>query len=155
MTSAVPPAWSHVPEFGVRLAGREYPDRPGAYAVLFDAERRLAVVVTPEGCFLPGGGADAGESAEQTLRREVAEECGVAVAGARPLGVADELVRVLADNRCFRKRGTFFVGQVGERLAIATEPDHVTEWLPPAQAIERLTHESQKWVVRRVVEARS
>lgn len=143
-----------VPEFGARRAGRDYPPRPGAYGVIFDAERRrLAVVDTPEGCFLPGGGADPGESLEQALRREVAEECGLALTAVRELGRAAEHVHVALDDRCFRKDGTFFVAVAAGPAGTATEADHVLAWVSPEEAIARLAHESQAWVVRRVLEA--
>lgn len=143
--------WAHVLEFGERVAGREYPSRPGSYAVIFDVERRhIAVVHTPEGCFLPGGGWEPGETPEQSLRREVAEECGLALGEALELGKAVENVRTRSDDRCFRKEGVFFVAAVGVRLPGEPEHDHVLAWLTPEAAVEQLTHRSQAWVVRRV-----
>jgi 8-oxo-dGTP diphosphatase len=146
--------WTDEPEFGERAPGRVYPPRPGAYAVLWDAAgERIAVVETHEGCFLPGGGLEAGESVQQALRREIAEEVALAVEEPRELGRAVELVWVPAEKRCFRKEGVFFTARAGARLPRTPEPDHAVFWLSPAQAIEKLSHESQKWVVRRVIEA--
>lgn len=145
------PAWTHEPEFGERVPGAVYPPRPGAYAVMWDQDReRIAVVVTHEGCFLPGGGLEPGESVAQALDREIAEEMALAVTEVRELGRAVELVWVPAENRCFRKEGTFFMARAGERLSRAAEPDHAVHWLTPDQAIAKLSHESQKWVVRQV-----
>ena len=45
-------------EFGEILPGVQYVDRPGGYGFLRDARGSLAVVETPAGLFLPGGGAD-------------------------------------------------------------------------------------------------
>lgn len=119
--------------------------------MLWDAELRcIAVVETREGCFLPGGGLEPGESAEQALRREIAEEMAIAVEEPRELGRAVELVWVPAEGRCFRKEGVFFSARAGEILARVAEPDHEVSWLSPERAIEKLSHESQKWVVRKV-----
>jgi 8-oxo-dGTP diphosphatase len=67
---------------------RRYRRRPGAYAILW---RDGAVLLTlqaeprPE-AQLPGGGIDAGESPLAALHREVREETGWTIAGARRLG---------------------------------------------------------------------
>jgi 8-oxo-dGTP diphosphatase len=143
--------WTSVPEFGRRLAGRDYPARPGAYAVLPDAAGRIAVVATPEGVFLPGGGAGPGETLEQALHREVAEECALALHDLRPLGRAIEYVRVASEDRCFAKDGLFFRAVAVPRGDRPVEADHVLLWLETADALARLTHESQVWVVRQAL----
>ena len=143
--------WSHEPEFGRGRAGEDPPDRRGAYAVLWDAAgERIALVRTPEGWFLPGGGCEVGESLEETLRREVMEECGLQIADVQPLGRALEHARLAGENRWVRKVGDYFSARAGERRGEGIEADHALEWRTPAEAIERLTHESQVWVVRRV-----
>jgi hypothetical protein len=51
-----------IPEFGVRVMGASYLDRPGAYALIRGNENRLALVLAKAGrLFLPGGGIRAGE----------------------------------------------------------------------------------------------
>ena len=66
-----------IPEFGLAPPGYPCELRPGAYGVLRDGSGRIAVVLTPAGVFLPGGGQEPGEPPEQALRREFAEECGL------------------------------------------------------------------------------
>jgi hypothetical protein len=65
------------PQFGERIAGNNYTYRPGAYAVVFDADQRVAVVKNKYGYyFLLAGGAEPSETMEETLHREVLEESG-------------------------------------------------------------------------------
>ena len=47
-----------VPEFGQRIEGAQYRSRPGVYAVLIDFDGKVALIKTPDGWFLPGGGID-------------------------------------------------------------------------------------------------
>lgn len=152
--TAVVGSWPDVPEFGERSADTLYHPRPGAYAVIFDAERRVAVVRTPEGVGLPGGGANPGEAPEETLSREVREECGHAVAGLSRLGETIQFVFVPEEQRHFRKHGVFFVAGFGPRLPEPPEPGHELLWLTPSEAIAQLSTESHAWVVERVSSAK-
>ena len=71
--------------FGERRPGVVYVRRPGSYALIMDGEGRAAVVRTAKGLFLLGGGAEPGETAEATLRREVLEESGYGIEDAEPV----------------------------------------------------------------------
>jgi predicted kinase/diadenosine tetraphosphatase ApaH/serine/threonine PP2A family protein phosphatase/8-oxo-dGTP pyrophosphatase MutT (NUDIX family) len=146
----VPPVDGAVPVFGVRAEGVAYAERPGVYAVARDAAGRVAVVRVPVGAFLPGGGANPGESHEQTLAREVREETGHAVRLGRPIGRATQLV-VGRDGKGYEKQGTYYEAEFGDRLGDPTEADHALEWLAPDAAIDALSHDAQKWAVRQVV----
>jgi ADP-ribose pyrophosphatase YjhB (NUDIX family) len=80
---------------------REYPDYPrvGVGAVVLHAGRVLLVKRgRPPGLgrwSLPGGLIELGETTEEAARREVAEECGIAV---RVAGVAGVVGRVIRDE---------------------------------------------------------
>jgi 8-oxo-dGTP diphosphatase len=145
--------WTDLPVFGEQIAGYDYQLRPGAYAVLFDAQQRLAVLRTPLGYFLPGGGTAPGETPEETLQREVGEECGYAITGMRKLGEAIECVFAAAEQRYFRKHGVFFVATLARRLPQEPESNHTLLWLTPEEAVTRLSHQSQAWAVQQVVRA--
>jgi 8-oxo-dGTP diphosphatase len=134
-------------EFGDRVAGQHYQPRPGSYAVIVGRNDQVALVRTSDGCFLPGGGAEPAESPEETLKREVLEECGAGVEIVRPLGFAIEYV-VAEGKRYFAKQCTFFEARLGEQQAPAVEPDHELIWLPIPEALGKLTHRSQAWAVR-------
>lgn len=150
MNPKVDGPWPDVPEFGERGADTVYQPRPGAYAVIFDSESRVAVVRTPQGTGLPGGGADPGETPEETLQREVREECGRAVGGLRRLGETVQFVFVPEEQRHFRKHGVFFAAELGARFPEPPEPDHSLLWLPPSAARAQLSTESHAWVVERM-----
>ncbi len=138
---------SAVPEFGERVPGESYRPRPGSYAVLFDDAGRVAVVTTPRGASLPGGGADPGETAEDTLRREVREECGFDVIAERCVCRAIQYVYAEGEG-FFAKDCTFFLARRRDGApAGAGESDHHLEWLDPAEALIRLPQASQAWAV--------
>ena len=138
-----------VPAFGKRIEGPAYALRPGGYAVIADAAGRIAIVRVRGKLFLPGGGADPGETPEEAARREVREECGLEVADLTLLGTADEFLYAESEQTYFQKRCTFFATTVrGRRDATAAqEDDHELLWLDPEEAEHTLTHASQQWAL--------
>ena len=143
-----------VPVFGERRPGEVYAERPGAYALIVDEAGRLAVVRNEQGrYFLPGGGIEPGESLELALRREVLEECGRQVDEVQWLCAADEYVQTDEVTRCYLKRASFFVATLHAGPAVAPEDGTELLWLSPAEAMQRLRHPSQAWVVRQFGQA--
>jgi thiamine-phosphate pyrophosphorylase len=137
--------------FGVRVAGRTYRARPGAYAVIVDESReRVGVVRTHVGLYLAGGGTNPGETAEDTLRREVREEIGYDVAIVRTLGFAIEFVET-ARQGGFAKECSFFEVRLARRAVEPSETDHELLWLPARVAADRVAHGSQAWAIRRAL----
>ncbi len=80
---------------------REYPDHPrvGVGTVVLDGDRVLLVRRGRQPGYgkwsIPGGLVDLGETTEEAARREVLEECGIAV---RLVGVAGVVDRVIRDE---------------------------------------------------------
>ena len=80
---------------------REYPDHPrvGVGAVVLDGDRVLLVRRGGRPAAgkwsIPGGLVDLGETTAEAARREVLEECGIAV---RLLGVAGVVDRIIRDG---------------------------------------------------------
>ena len=61
----------------------------GARGIIVDENDRVLLVkhTYSEGWFLPGGGVEVGESAEEAVRREMLEEVGIVAGEIRPLSV--------------------------------------------------------------------
>jgi 8-oxo-dGTP pyrophosphatase MutT (NUDIX family) len=134
-----------MPSFGTIEPGIEYAPRPGGYAVVVK-DGLVAIVKTPRGYFLPGGGADPGEALCNAAIRETKEETGFVINITDEIGTADEFVHSPKYNAYFQKVCTFFAAEVVSRVD-EHEPDHKIIWTTPEQAIDLLIHGSQKWAV--------
>jgi 8-oxo-dGTP diphosphatase len=139
------------PVFGEKLAERTYVERPGAYAVIQNARRRIATLRVGTAFFLPGGGTEPDETPQLTLQREIMEECGRAIKIGRELGNATEYMYARDEEVYYLIRSTFFEARfLGGRVQ-GHEDHHVLTWLPAAEAIRRLRRRSQAWAVQQVV----
>ncbi len=137
-----------IPEFGDKQPGRVYVPRPGAYGLVYDEQGRIAVLQTPRGSFLPGGGIEEGETPTQALVREVQEECSFGVTVGERLGEAAEYRCTEGHAFAIRKDCVFFAATLHSETGAATEADHALLWLTLSEAEEQLAHGSQKWIVR-------
>jgi len=137
-----------IPEFGDRKPDEVYVPRPGAYGLILNGEGRIAVMQTPRGDFLPGGGTEGDESPEETLVREVREECGFSVEIIERLGEAAEYRSTAGHEFSIRKECVFFAATVGDECGATTEANHTLIWLEPHEVERRLAHGSQRWAVR-------
>lgn len=126
--------------------GVTYRRRPGVYAVIL-REGRVAVVVLPNGVFLPGGGADDGETPEATVRREVREEIGHEVEALTFLGEALQHLHPRGWLDGLVKPSRFYRATLGACVA-PCEEEHLLAWLEPDEAVERLSHAAHAWAVR-------
>ncbi len=143
---------SSVPIFGRIDANTQYVDRPGAYGFLLDGQRRVAIVQTTLGYFLPGGGQDPGESLETTLRREILEELGYQVVSERAVAKAVQYHWSGFYKQHFKKIGTFYLV---EAEPLDPHPgyqlEHSLVWWTFDQAHVRLSQEFQRWAVEHVL----
>jgi 8-oxo-dGTP pyrophosphatase MutT (NUDIX family) len=139
--------WGIARVFGARPTGLTAIVRPSAYGIVADRQGRLAVVHTPIGLSLPGGGSDEPEAPEATVLREAREECGLDIRVGPWRRTAIEHVFSTAEQAQFEKRNTFcdatVIGTAGE----PNEPDHVLEWMSPREAARLLVPASHRWAV--------
>ena len=133
----------------VREPGGRYPyiERLSAYAVVRDASGCVALIRTPRGFFLPGGGIEASETPEEATQREALEEAGLIVESRALVGKAIEIVCSPEENACFEKRCVFLEAEVVGQ-APSRDGDHELIWVDFDRAIGMLSPESHRWALR-------
>lgn len=128
---------------GIRRVGeplrpeKRYRLRPGAYAVLLRGrEVLLTYQEEPEPEFqLPGGGIDPGESPLGALHREVFEETGWRIAGARRLGAFRRFTYMPEYDLWAEKLCHVYLARPVLRLGPPSEPGHTAIWTSAADAV--------------------
>ena len=137
-------------EFGVCAPGMPVVEQPGAYGLALDHEGRLAVIDTPEGFCLPGGGIEGAETPEATLRREVLEATG------RTLSLQGKICEAVLygttdrNGACVHKIGFFYQIILGEVWQPPTGKGCRLLWLPRIEARSCLSQHHQAWAVSQV-----
>ena len=135
-----------VPQFGTRDPAVDYVDRPGAYAII-QARGSVAVVRTRSGLHLPGGAVENGEALEETLAREVLEECGWAIHDATYVCSAIQYVCAPGEGY-FAKRCTYFsIESFEPSVSAVASAGHEVRWVELACAKAHLLHESHRWAL--------
>jgi 8-oxo-dGTP diphosphatase len=134
-----------IPTFGIPLDGVTYVERYGAYAFLLDRKKNLAVVETPNGFFLPGGGVEGKETLEQALQREVFEEIGLEVV--RSKFIVESMQFHWSDfyQKHFKKIGSFYEIEVRDAPPARHQAAHRLHWLSGEKAEQQLSQEFQRW----------
>ncbi|HEX9003936.1 MAG TPA: NUDIX domain-containing protein [Blastocatellia bacterium] len=136
-------------KFGSYNPEAEYRQRPGAYAIILNGQGQFASVRWRDTYLLPGGGVEQGESLEDTLTREVREECAREVAIGEFLGSAIQYF-TNENGRHWEFQCSYFEAQFG--TALDNEPEHELVWLNVADAHHLLAHEVHGWAVNLAAE---
>ena len=103
---------------------------------------------------LPKGHPEAGETPEQAASREVREETGVTAELLEPLGEVNYVYE--RRGRRVAKRVAFFLFEY--RSGSLADHDHEIEdarWIPLQQALDELSYEGEREMVRRVLSRRA
>jgi 8-oxo-dGTP diphosphatase len=139
------------PGFGVAEAGRDYRLRAGAYALIRSAQGLLAMVEGASGhFFLPGGGAEPGETLPDTLRREALEECGWRIGVGRKLGEARQYVDVPAEGH-FLLHCHYYEAAIVDRAEAG--PAHRLRWADAGSCANLLHRDCDRWAVTQLGQA--
>lgn len=117
-------------------AGQSYRRRPGVYAIL---PRGRDVLLTHQAApvpefQLPGGGVDPGESPLAALHREVFEETGWRIAGARRLGAYRRFTFMPEYDLWAEKLCTVYLARPVRPHGPPHEPGHTAIWTALADA---------------------
>ncbi len=138
------------PQFGSISDETSYALRPAAYVVVCSSEGQIAAVRGRRGYFLLGGGADSGESPEQTVEREVYEEIGCGITNLRRIGQAVQFFR--ASDGAYEMYAVFFEGElIGQPTESA---EYQLQWISQDVLEQSMYHECHCWAVRQVLSTR-
>ena len=132
--------------FGSPIAGVAYEKRPAAYAVIRNGAGAIAAVRGPAGYWLPGGGALPGETAEETVTREVREELGREVRLAGRIGEAVQFFFVTSDARPYEMLAVFFRAELAD--APLGPSEYKICWLDASRPGPWFFHACHTWAVR-------
>jgi len=136
------------------VRGRSYRQRPGVYAILWrDGELLLTFQAEPlPEVQLPGGGIDPGESPLRALHREVREETGWSIAGARRLGVYRRFAYMPDYDLWAEKVCQVWLARPILQVGPPSEPGHAALWASPEVALGLIENEGERDFLRRVLD---
>jgi 8-oxo-dGTP diphosphatase len=136
--------------FGVKLKNIEWRSRKAVYGIAINNENEIAVIKTPTGFFLPGGGMEGTERYVECLKREFLEETGHEIEVGDFIGRAS-LYHTTRTNEYIHGIGYFYTVSLKCKRNHKTEHDHELRWLEADECIKSLFLEHQSWAVSKVL----
>lgn len=136
--------------FGVKLDDIEYRNRRAVYGIVASKDGEIAVIKTPTGFFLPGGGIEGEESYEECLQREFLEETGYEIEVKKFVGRAS-LFHTTKTKEYIYGTGYFYNVILKNKKSYKTENDHELQWLEAGECIKGLFLEHQAWAVAKAL----
>jgi len=136
-----------IPQFGARVPGVEYVDRPGAYTVIVNDAGLVALIRVRDNYHLPGGGCDSGESPADAALRETHEEIGVRPQLQKLIGRANQYVASPKTGEYYNKLCTYYRASVDARCEPSPCAEHSIAWAEPSTASRLLSYQSHAWAV--------
>lgn len=134
---------------GEKIKGVNYYDRRGAYLISIQ-NNMIAVVKTPKGYFLLGGGIDNNENHIECIKRECIEESGYKVIVKDYIGCAEEYI---LHNKLghFHPIQFYYSGIILDKVCEPVEDDHIFEWISIENIEEKMFLEIQGWAVKKYI----
>lgn len=122
-----------------------YNDRRGAYIIPI-CDTKIAVVKTPKGYFLLGGGAQRDESDEQAIIRECIEEIGYTVDDLSFICSAETYTKH-SELGYFHPIQAYYTGSLLEKVQEPSESDHELLWVEYADLKGNMFVTMQNWAI--------
>ncbi|MBO5312937.1 MAG: NUDIX domain-containing protein [Clostridia bacterium] len=127
-----------------------YMHREGAYLIPVK-DGKIAVVKTPKGYFLLGGGTEGNETPEETITRECLEEVGYTVNIIGQVCSAEAYTKHPVIGY-FHPMQMYFSGELKEMVQKPSEGDHQLVWVDYEELKGNMFSMMQNWAIEQVMD---